>query len=445
MRRLFAVVAGLLFAPIMYPGGLRSEPLAFPGAEGFGKHAEGGRGGIVMEVTNVADAGPGSLRACVEATLPRTCVFRRGGTITLSRPLDVTSGYLTIAGQTAPSQGVQVRLASMVTKSGPTLSVKGADHIIVRHINLRPGMPSNGKQQTVDAVTLEGVNHVIFDHTTMMWAADENFDIFLAGKNVTVQHSILAEGLWPHSKGALFCADPPTYCGRITMYRNYFYLNRDRNPDVNPLPGEENVIDIVNNWIYDPYSDFTEIWDTHGGAYVNHVANICDKGPLTGSGARCIRVQVPAAPAEPAMRIYTADNLSETIPMSNVTGPPYYIDAPINGGLSVPAGSTITLKAEIVANVGPFFWNRDSANRRVVYAGRDQTGRNAGVTSPSQVGGWPSLSTGFTPYPDADHDGQSDVWEAQNGLSASNPDDRNGDLDGDGYTNLEEFLAVLAR
>ena len=443
MGRLIASIAWALLSLIACSHAPHSEQLAFPGAEGFGKHAEGGRGGIVMEVTNVSDSGPGSLRACVEATVPRTCVFRRGGTITLSRPLDVTSGYLTIAGQTAPSQGIQVRLASTVTKSGPTLSVVGADHIIVRHINFRPGMPTNGKQQTVDAVTMFDVNHVILDHTSMMWAADENFDIFVAGKNVTVQHSILAEGLWPHSKGALFCADPPTYCGRITWYKNYFYLNRDRNPDINSLPGEENVVDIVNNWMYDPYSDFTEIWDTHGGAYVNHVGNICDKGPLTSSGARCIQVHVSADP--PKMLVYTADNLSETTPMSNVTGPPYYVDAPINGGLSVSAGSTTNLKAEIVAKAGPFFWNWDAANRRVLFAGRDQKGRNSGVTSPSQVGGWPSLSAGFPPYPDADHDGQSDLWEAQNGLNASDPEDRNGDLDDDGYTNLEEFLALLAK
>ena len=441
MGRLGAVVAGALSCLLAGSHALHAQ-LAFPGAEGFGKNALGGRGGIVMEVTNVNDSGPGSLRACVEATVPRTCVFRRGGTITLTRPLDVTSGYLTIAGQTAPSQGVQVRLASTVTKSGPTLSVQSADHIIIRHISFRPGMPSNAKQQSVDAVTLEDVNHIILDHTSMMWASDENFDIFLAGKNVTVQHSILAEGIWPHSKGALFCADPPTYCGRITWYKNYFYLNRDRNPDVNSLPGEDNVVDVVNNWMYNPYSDFTEVRDTHGGTYLNHVNNICDKGPLTGSGARCIQV---SGSADTLMRIYTAGNLSETIPMSNVTGPPYYVDAPITGGLSVAAGSTTTLKAEIVAKVGPFFWNRDAANRRVVFAGRDQTGRNAGVTSPSQVGGWPSLASGFAPYPDADRDGQSDIWEAQNGLNARDPTDRNGDLDGDGYTNLEEFLAVLAR
>ena len=174
---------------------------------------------------------------------------------------------------------------------------------------------------------------------------------------------------------------------------------------------------------------------------MNHVANICDKGPLTGTGARCIDVHVSA---DPQMRVYTTGNLSETTPMSNVSGPPYFVDAPIGGGLSVTPVSTATLKAELVASVGPFFWNRDTANRRVVLVGRDQTGRNAGITSPTQVGGWPVLSAG-TPYPDVDRDGMADTWEAQNGLSPSNPNDRNGDLDGDGFTNLEEYLAVLAR
>ncbi len=185
---------------------------AFPTAEGFGANAVGGRGGAVIEVTNLNDSGAGSLRSCIEASGPRNCVFRIGGTITLNSGLTVNNPYLTIAGQTATGDGITLRTAPTNAKGLVTIAPSAHD-VIIRFIRVRTGTP-NGSGDALDAITMNS-DHTILDHVSLSWAIDENLNTWYAtAHDITIQWSIVAEALncnkhpkGCHSKGALIGDD----------------------------------------------------------------------------------------------------------------------------------------------------------------------------------------------------------------------------------------------
>src|SRR5580698_1570870 len=172
------------------------EQLAFPGAEGFGRFAKGGRGGDVYHVTNLNDAGPGSLRQGFRTMRgPRTIVFDVSGTIELKHPLQVERPFLTIAGQTAPGDGICLK--------DHTFLIHGASDVIVRYLRIRLGDKNKPANKGDDAMTTDDIDNVIFDHLTVSWGIDSNHDL-RRGKNVTLQWSLYAEALNHslHSKGA---------------------------------------------------------------------------------------------------------------------------------------------------------------------------------------------------------------------------------------------------
>ncbi len=158
------------------------EVRAFPTAEGFGAYARGGRGGRVVDVTHLEDAGTGSLRACAEAEGPRTCIFRVGGTITLARDISITQPYLTIAGQTAPG-GIQLR------GQGVGIRIFGSAHnIIIRHLRIRPGSPAgarNGGNNLIIFGDEQVVHSIIIDHCSLQWGNDEMAGTWNAVEDVT--------------------------------------------------------------------------------------------------------------------------------------------------------------------------------------------------------------------------------------------------------------------
>ena len=197
IRGLAAGLAALTVAAAAPPA-KAAQTLAFPGAEGAGRFALGGRGGAVIRVTNLDDAGPGSLRAAVESRGPRTIVFDIGGTITLRSPLTIRQGRVTLAGQTAPGGGITLR--------GQPLIV-AADDVVVRHLRVRLG-DETGVQE--DAVSITRGRRIILDHISASWSVDETLS---AGSrydppergiyDVTVQWSLIAESLNAsnHDKG----------------------------------------------------------------------------------------------------------------------------------------------------------------------------------------------------------------------------------------------------
>ena len=180
---------------------------AFPGAEGYGANSVGGRGGRVIEVTNLNDDGPGSLRDCAQrASEPRICVFRVGGIIDLQSRLRVKYPYLTIAGQTAPGGGI------LLKNRGISLA-EGVHDVTIRYLRIRYGDTSKtGGQGQVNIGIDWSSNNIIVDHVSTSWTLDENTTIYLNRPtgateprppiyNITFQNLLIAEGLWDHSTG----------------------------------------------------------------------------------------------------------------------------------------------------------------------------------------------------------------------------------------------------
>jgi hypothetical protein len=244
---------------------------AFPGAEGFGRMAQGGRGGVVVEVTNLNDAGPGSLRAALNATGPRTIVFRTGGIIDLQEELQITDPFVTIAAQTAPGDGIVLRNFG--------LSIFTHD-VIVRGLRIRPadGQHALGPDDRDCLSIQQGAYNIMADHCSFSWGVDENVSLWTGAHHVSVQHCIISEGLFrgvhpkgPHSMGLLVGDGSHS----VSVHGNLFAHNNGRNPLF--VGGTD--LEFVNNMVYDwgYASEFQE-----GGAQIR--ADIIGNWwkPLTG-------------------------------------------------------------------------------------------------------------------------------------------------------------------
>ena len=208
----------------------QQELRAFPGAAGFGANALGGRGGRALMVTNLNDSGPGSLRAAIEAEGPRTVIFRVAGTIELKTRIDIANPYITIAGQTAPGGGITLKIDPNYTRS--PLRILTHD-VILRYIRSRPG-PSTAESDILDALTIPSGHDIIVDHCSFSWATDEVVNTWNDVHDITIQWSIISEGLndsthpkGPHSKGMLIGSEGAE---RISVHHNLFAHNRKRNP-----------------------------------------------------------------------------------------------------------------------------------------------------------------------------------------------------------------------
>lgn len=423
---------------------------AFATAEGFGQYARGGRGGRVYAVTNLKDSGPGSLRECAEASGPRTCVFRVSGTITVSEWIRVMNPYLTIAGQTSPG-GVAIRIGQ--STNSPMLIQ--AHDVIIRHLRLRPG-PSQRSSDNVDTIQISGGAHdVILDHLSTSWPTDEGINIVGSGatphacgdtRNVTVQWSILSEGLnyanrGAHSRGTYF-----GYGARnVTFHHNLIASNVRRNPLVNM----RDQFDMINNVIYNSARYNAEFYTRFGKLAVNMIGNVAIAGPDSDKTTRLFLANYFRDFPAP-FDIYLKDNL-DVHRRTNagderlVLEPgdwPYVRSAPV-GPVSLPAdGITDAAQAyrDVAAFAGATKPVRDAADNRLI--GDMQQCRGKIIDDPSQVGGWPTLS-GPQPPIDGDKDGIADHWEIAHGLSPNDPQD--GALIGaEGYTPLERYLGELA-
>lgn len=200
--------------------------LAFPGAEGFGRESLGGRGGSVYHVTNLADSGTGSFRDAVSAS-NRIVVFDVGGTINITSRV-VVSKNIYIAGQTAPGGGITVY--------GDGLSWSNANNAIVRYIRLRMG---KGGESGKDGITIADGENMIFDHVSVSWGRDETFSINGDVSNVTIQNSIIAQGLETHSCGGLMQTDYG-----VSLFRNLYIDNKTRNPKVKGMNDFQNNVSL---------------------------------------------------------------------------------------------------------------------------------------------------------------------------------------------------------
>lgn len=471
-RLVVSIVVGLAFLQPILGCDEFSAP-AFPGAQGFGAYAIGGRGGRVIEVTNLDDldgAGktvPGSLRAAIEAKGRRIVVFRLSGTIRVcerDRPLTITEPYITIAGQSAPGDGITLRLDPSC--SGSALGIWTHD-VIVRHLRIRPGVNPAVDTGASDALTIGGANahDIIVDHCSFSWATDENVDISSGASDVTVQHSIISEALKdaPRDRygpsggyGMLIADGGPNGSStrRITIHHDLFAHNWYRNPQIT-IGG---LVDYRNNVIYDWGLHGLRVMDLYGSARMNIVGNYAKAGPTT-SPATSMREMwayhsIGRAPfayfvmsnlgprrpsgSEPELDILYCREHYENVVDSGVDCDPARFSTPVAFPAPVVTTSDPAIAYnQVLQNAGATLPRRDRVDARILDEVRYGTGGD--VSNPAEVGGWPSMASSAPPVDD-DHDGMPDWWELQYGLSSNNGFDGASDFDGDGYTNVEEYL-----
>lgn len=444
--------AGALIAAGCAPAVSRAqaaEPaatLAFPGAEGAGRFATGGRGGRVLRVTTLADSGPGSLREAVEDRGPRTIIFDIGGTIRLASPLTVRRGELTIAGQTAPGGGVTLADQPLII---------AADDVAVRYIRSRLGDRGAVEGAEGDAVSISRGSRIILDHVSASWSIDETLSVGSRYDppergiyDVTVQWSLISESLnasghakGDHGYGSLVRGG---HGARITFHHNLWASHRARMPrpgnynppSVDPVgPRFEFRSNVFYNWGgghagYDADTESVSTYAFIGNAYVPGPDSTGryafeDSNPL----ARAFfqdNAMDGAVPADPWSLVRNDGGPGERLALR-----PDWAD---------PAtASPVRTYEQVMAGVGASRV-RDAVDLRVLAGVADRSGRI--IDSQEQVGGWPELNPG-APWTDGDGDGMPDDWERANGLNPADAADGPADRNGDGYSNLEDWLNSL--
>jgi pectate lyase len=457
-----ALIATLVLLSSIYPSGNASglnAVKAFPGAMGFGTDTSGGRGGKVIYVTNLNDSGTGSLRAALLDSNPRTVLFQVSGTITLASDIIVKKPYLTIAGQTAPGEGVQIKGAQ----------IKIATHdVLIRYLKMRTGDEKNSSNPADrDSVTLNhdtNAYNIVVDHSTLIWGPDIGGVSFLNGAHdATVSNSIVGEGLYisNHPEGVLgqtghsmamnitelSSSYHPT---RITVHHNLLTTASDRNPRV--IGGEN--IDIVNNVIYNWRNSPSQ----GNPRSLNLIKNFYIKGPMSNKSSSLVAWD-PRVEAGGTLRtgtVFESGNLTEGFTTvrggaSNVYAKalfsPYSItaeDSPQDAYNKIVNDAGADL--QVSGADGKLIVIRDSVDQRIINNLVTRTGTFFNGVNANGVGGfpsiaWPTLMAG-TPAADSDNDGMPDAWEGLyfGNISRGSSTDSNADLDSDGYTDLEEYL-----
>ena len=442
IRAFVAGVVGLSVSAAALPA-QASETSASPGAEGAGRFALGGRGGAVLRVTNLNDAGPGSLRDAVESRGARTIVFDIGGTVALRSPLTIRQGRVTVAGQTAPGGGITLR--------GQPLIV-AADDVIVRHLRVRLG-DETGVQE--DAVSITRGRRIILDHISAAWSVDETLSVGSRYDppergvyDVTVQWSLIAESLnasnhdkGEHGYGSLVRGG---FGARMTFHHNLWASHHARMP----RPGNYNApavdpqgprFEFRNNLFYNWGSSHSGYdADTDSLSAYAFIANAYLPGPDS-TGRWAFEESNPLARAW-----FDANSMDGVIPadpwslVKDGDRPGYRLAA--RPDWADPATETAAqAEISVMADVGAR--NRDAVDLRILDGVRARTGRI--IDRQADVGGWPDLAPG-EPWIDTDRDGLPDAWETAHGLNPADPADGPQDLDGDGFTNLEDWLNSLA-
>lgn len=429
----------------------RVRHLAFPEAEGYGRFAIGGRGGKVMEVTNLNDSGPGSLREAVEASGPRVVVFRVGGLIELKSKLVVRNPYLTVAGQTAPGDGICVK--------NYTFGCSDTRDVIFRHVRVRVGDETG---TTNDGCGARGCDHMMFDHCSISWSIDEGFSS-REGRNLTLQRCLIAEALniadhkkYQPGKGHSFAGSISGGVG--SFHHNLLAHCAGRNWSLaggldrsgTRLAGQ---LDLRNNVVYN-WRDRT----TDGGVReLNFVNNFYLPGPATKTYTL---LKPDPADWDRGMRAFMAGNVIDGKPEFDADNWKAFV-GPAEGLKMVRQEKplyesfvkTHTAKdayASVIADVGATKPKQDAVDKRVIadvekrgHTFSGSKGKLPGIIdSPKDAGGWPEYKGGDAPT-DSDHDGLPDEWETTHGLDPKNAEDGK-QFRRDGYTHLEHYLNELA-
>jgi pectate lyase len=401
---------------------------AFAAAIGFGAKSQGGRGGKIIAVSTLADAGPGTLRACIAASGPRVCVFRVSGVIRfVGRPPVISNSFITLAGQTAPGGGITLAHSGAVGGRTP-LVVKNTHDVIIRHIRVRNDLIGE-LRGSEDSVTVENSSFVVFDHVSASWARDELVNGYSDNDYITVSNSIFAWGIPRHDKCALLASHPAdpqhfSFIGNICAHSG------DRNPDVNFPPGS--CVEVINNVFYNAQSEFAEVWETWGGTPVSLVGNSFIAGPNT--MRKAVGIVRQTVGSKGAASIYMSDNAFSGQFIQVAPSTASHVRPAPPCPLTVNPMQAAAGYAAVLKKAGA--WPRDSLDRQVVDDVRLRRGRI--VQAPGTI---PPIANA-APYPDKDGDGMDDRWEAANGADPGKFDAW-ADQDQDGTSNLEAYLDHL--
>lgn len=405
---------------------LRSGLATFPGAQGFGTTTPAGRRGAVLRVTSLADRGPGTLREALQTAGPRTVVFEVGGVIQSTESWVIGDPYVTVAGQTAPSPGI--------TLSGAGVVVATHD-VLLQHLRIRAGDAPDGPDPGGrDSLSIVGaadgsldVHDVVVDHCSISWAIDEGVSTWNPGvRDITIRRSLISENLshslhpkGEHSKGLLV----GDHTLRIAIVENILAQNVMRNPI---LKGDVSAL-VASNIIYNPACYAVHIDDPEGsGPTLATIAgNLLIPGPNT-SGSLALVEALGYVKTSSAIYLL-ANNTGGRGLHKAIFTPAIFHDLPDYQASPVwvmpldtppPSG----LPTRLSADAGARPRDRDAVDTRVI---ADMlTGGGSIIDSPAQVGGLPAPTPTTRPL--------------------TLPDDPGGDADGDGYTNLENWLHSLA-
>lgn len=455
---------------------LKVDIPAFPGAEGGGAYTPGGRGGKVIVVTSLADEGPGTFREACETGGARIIVFNVSGVIRLSSPIHLRAPYVTIAGQTAPGDGVCLTGASFLIDT---------HDVVIRHMRFRRGAQDVAFRD--DAIGGNPVGNIMIDHCSASWGLDENMSIYrhvynrdetghglkLPTVNITIQNSVFSEAMdtYNHAFGG-------TIGGHNCMFaRNLFASNISRNCSVGMNEGFNFVNNVTFNW-----------WNrsVDGGdntSLFNIINNYFKPGPITPLDKPIsYRILKPESGRDKSKALsfgkaYVSGNIvhgNKKVTKDNWNGGVQLADdvkeeeflSKIRVNEPFPMPHVTIMPAQkaynfVMENVGANFPKRDAVDARIVKS--VQTGKaiyveNAPefvspyikrrlpadsykqgiITDIRQVGGLPEYKG--TPVKDSDNDGMPDAWEIKNGLNPHDPSDATLDCNGDGYTNIEKYI-----
>jgi len=450
---------------------------AFPGAEGGGAFTPGGRGGKIFVVTSLEDSGKGTFREACEAVGARTIVFNVSGIIQLKKRISMRAPYVTIAGQTAPGDGICI--------AGETLEIDTHD-VIIRYMRFRRGATEVTRRD--DALGGNPIGNIIVDHCSVSWGLDENISLYrhqfqandksklekLPACNITIQNTISSEGLdtYNHAFGS-------TIGGlNSTFMRNLWADNISRNASI----GMYGDFNFVNNVIFNWWNRSLD-----GGDYrsmFNIINNYFKPGPITPTDQpiryRILKPESGYMKPRTYGRAYVDGNY--------IVGSPEVTKDNWNGGVQLEDHSeaetknylelikqpkpfsmpNITImKAEeayefVLKNVGATLPKRDAVDERIIKQVRTgkieakdglenaigkefikrrlpaDSYKKGIITNPNQVGGYPEYKG--KAYKDSDNDGIADAWEKKFGLNPNDASDANKDANGDGYTNIEKYF-----
>ena len=435
--------------------------LAFPGAEGYGRFAQGGRGGDVYHVTNLNDAGPGSLRLGLQsASGPRTIVFDLSGNIRLKSKIAVNNkAFITIAGQTAAGDGITV--------CDQTISLSNCHDMIIRYIRLRLGDLDKSKGGA-DVLSTDDVDHLIMDHVSLSWSIDGTHDLRRGG-NFTLQWSIMGEALNNsiHEKGEHgMLSSYRDLTGNLTLHHNIFTTSRDRHPTLGAggktRDNFGHIVDFRNNIIYN-WGKKTDSGNqggttNFGDNMIVAVNNVWRPGPE--SDLKLQPISIKGNEVNQACG-YMSGNLFEghdEWSQNNYAAldferwhnnPGYKYNGTLadwkrslpNMGENVPETQPAMEAFGLVLKRSGASLKRDAVDSRLIDNIRNRTGKL--INSQNDVGGWPGLNS-LPPLRDTDQDGMPDQWEKGKGLNSKDASDGNKYTLNKNYTNLEVYINNLA-